>query len=186
MDFYLFNCASRKNKQGSVLTKLVKLAVASAVLFGSGVAMADVCGDGLGLQEDSTCCVYDANGDLLVGEISNISTDADGNITMKCYAANVEADKKATIFDSESEVEYTTCNTPTEYTRIVGKKGEKSFAATTTTSATDWQNVVSATDNDSEKGKGKATKTTNSSLVCEYVPLTPGEDTLSVKSVELK
>ncbi len=166
------------------MTKLFKILMAGAMVLGASTAMADC--NGLGLQDDDTCCVYNADGDLVLGEISNISTATDGNITMKCYATNVEADKKATVFDSESEVQYTKCNIPTEYERTVGEKGAKSFTTTVTTSVIAWQNVVSATDNDSEKGKGKATKTTNSSLICEYVPPASGEDTLSVKSVELK
>ena len=165
------------------MTKWVKLAVASAMVFGASSAMAnnDLECTALGIQDETDiCCVKDANDWLVVGAITNISTDEDGNVTMKCSATGVDAKDRAVVSDPDTRGE--DCNIPVEYTRTVGKKGEKSFTVEVRLTATDWQNVVSATDND----KGKATKTTNSSLVCEYVPLTPGEDTLSVKSVELK
>ena len=145
------------------MTKKFKVLIAGAMALGVSTAMADC--NGLGLQDDDgTCCVYDATGALVAGEISNISTDADGNITMKCYATDVEADKKAMVYDTDN-TDGATCNIPTEYTRTV-EKGVKAFDIGTTTATDAWQNVVSATDNE----KAKATKTTNSSLICEYVP----------------
>ncbi len=173
------------SKEGNVMTKFFKLVVAGAMVLGVSTAMADIilidqCADGLGMQDTGGCCVYDANENLVLGKISNIATSEDGNITMKCYAINVLADKKATIFDNDNNT--ASCNMPLDYTRTVGENGVKTFTLITGISADEWQNVVSATNNDFIKIKknkknepvpilpGITIKTTNSSLICEYLP----------------
>ncbi len=138
-------------KQGSVLIKLVKLAVASAVLFGASAAIAECSNeDTLGLTGiENECCVYDYNENIVTGYLLDYNnTIGDDNTTIKCQfkepkEKGKKEDRPANIVRSTDEDHMgELCNT---------------LAADTTTVVTGvWTNVVSSVG--------------ITSLVCKYSP----------------
>jgi|GEM_PF-4532330 len=98
---------------------LVKLAVASAVVFGASAAMA-VCDtdSDLGITgEDSECCVYDYNKDVVSGYLLDVNTTVgDSNTTIKCAykpekIRGKKADRPAVVYYSTDPEEGKLCNT---------------------------------------------------------------------------